>query len=72
MAAQHCEGRGWVLWQEFTMTSKFRGAYLQIIPLGILSVARIPQPLRCEKLLPSSFKYMYMHFCFYCSVRQYI
>jgi hypothetical protein len=42
MAAQHCEGRGWVLWQEFTITSKFRGAYLQITPLGILSVARIP------------------------------
>ncbi|XP_071179545.1 oxysterol-binding protein 1-like isoform X2 [Mytilus edulis] len=35
MASQHCEGRGWETWQEFTMTSKFRGAYLQIIPLGI-------------------------------------
>jgi hypothetical protein len=38
MAAQHCEGRGWVLWQEFTMTSKFRGAYLQIVPLGKVKV----------------------------------
>ncbi|XP_054717712.1 oxysterol-binding protein 1-like [Uloborus diversus] len=35
MLAQHCEGRGWVCWQEFTMSSKFRGKYLQIVPLGI-------------------------------------
>ncbi|XP_015917026.1 oxysterol-binding protein 1 isoform X2 [Parasteatoda tepidariorum] len=35
MLAQHCEGRGWECWQEFTMSSKFRGKYLQIIPLGI-------------------------------------
>lgn len=34
MAAIHCEGRGWSCWQEFTMTSKFRGKYLQVIPLG--------------------------------------
>ncbi|XP_037946907.1 oxysterol-binding protein 1 isoform X2 [Teleopsis dalmanni] len=34
MAAVHCEGRGWKCWQEFTMTSKFRGKYLQVIPLG--------------------------------------
>ncbi|TMW52995.1 hypothetical protein DOY81_001943 [Sarcophaga bullata] len=34
MAAIHCEGRQWTCWQEFTMTSKFRGKYLQIIPLG--------------------------------------
>ncbi|XP_045468816.1 oxysterol-binding protein 1 isoform X2 [Harmonia axyridis] len=34
MVAQFCEGRGWTCWQEFTMTSKFRGKYLQIIPLG--------------------------------------
>ncbi|XP_050409853.1 oxysterol-binding protein 1 isoform X2 [Patella vulgata] len=33
--AMHTEGRGWTCWQEFTMTSKFRGKYLQIIPLGI-------------------------------------
>jgi len=33
--AQHCEGRGWRCWQEFTMSSKFRGKYLQVIPLGI-------------------------------------
>ncbi|XP_064618956.1 oxysterol-binding protein 1-like isoform X2 [Lineus longissimus] len=35
MAAQYTEGRGWTCWQEFTMSSKFRGKYLQIIPLGI-------------------------------------
>ncbi|GAB6026499.1 hypothetical protein CHUAL_012924 [Chamberlinius hualienensis] len=35
VAAIHCEGRGWVQWQEFSMSSKFRGKYLQIIPLGI-------------------------------------
>ncbi|XP_062568739.1 oxysterol-binding protein 1-like isoform X1 [Saccostrea cucullata] len=34
-ASQYTEGNGWSLWQEFTMGSKFRGKYLQIIPLGI-------------------------------------
>lgn len=34
MAAQFCEGRGWKCWQEFTMTSKFRGKYIQVVPLG--------------------------------------
>lgn len=34
MAAQYCEGRGWTCWQEFTMTSKFRGKYIQVVPLG--------------------------------------
>jgi oxysterol-binding protein 1 len=34
MAAQYCEGRGWKSWQEFTMTSKFRGKYIQVVPLG--------------------------------------
>ncbi|XP_014258693.1 oxysterol-binding protein 1 isoform X5 [Cimex lectularius] len=35
MVAQHCEGRKWKCWQEFTMASKFRGKYLQVVPLGI-------------------------------------
>lgn len=35
MVAQFCEGKRWKCWQEFTMTSKFRGKYLQVIPLGI-------------------------------------
>lgn len=34
MVAQYCEGANWRCWQEFTMTSKFRGKYLQVIPLG--------------------------------------
>ncbi|CAH1802241.1 unnamed protein product [Owenia fusiformis] len=36
MLAMNTEGReGWTLWQEFTATSKFRGKYLQIVPLGV-------------------------------------
>ncbi|XP_055700325.1 oxysterol-binding protein 1 isoform X1 [Phlebotomus papatasi] len=38
MAAIHCEGKGWSCWQEFTMTTKFRGKYLQVIPLGVAHV----------------------------------
>lgn len=38
MVAQFCEGKEWHCWQEFTMTSKFRGKYLQVIPLGIAHV----------------------------------
>jgi len=34
MVAQYCEGTSWRCWQEFTMSSKFRGKYLQVIPLG--------------------------------------
>ncbi|XP_042242239.1 oxysterol-binding protein 1-like isoform X2 [Homarus americanus] len=36
IVAQYVEGStGWSSWQEFSMSSKFRGKYLQIIPLGI-------------------------------------
>lgn len=38
MVAQYCEGKDWKCWQEFTMTSKFRGKYLQVIPLGTAQV----------------------------------
>lgn len=38
MVAQFCEGREWRCWQEFTMTSKFRGKYLQVIPMGTAHV----------------------------------
>lgn len=31
----HTEGQGWLLYQEFTMASKFRGQYLSVSPLGI-------------------------------------
>ncbi|XP_059487348.1 oxysterol-binding protein 1-like isoform X2 [Neocloeon triangulifer] len=34
MVAQYGEGLGWRCWQEFTMASKFRGKYLQVVPLG--------------------------------------
>ncbi|EDV94496.1 oxysterol-binding protein 1 [Drosophila grimshawi] len=34
IAAVHCEGRDWITWQEFSMTSKFRGSYLQVNPIG--------------------------------------
>ncbi|XP_065663146.1 oxysterol-binding protein 1 isoform X2 [Hydra vulgaris] len=32
--AHHAEGRGWTLWQNFTMSSKFRGKYLLVSPIG--------------------------------------
>ncbi|GAV03941.1 hypothetical protein RvY_14300-2 [Ramazzottius varieornatus] len=35
MVAQHVESKDWVCWQEFTASTKFRGKYLQVIPLGI-------------------------------------
>jgi len=34
IVAQYGEGHGWRCWQEFTMASKFRGKYLQVVPLG--------------------------------------
>ncbi|XP_062122485.1 LOW QUALITY PROTEIN: oxysterol-binding protein 1-like [Drosophila sulfurigaster albostrigata] len=39
IAALHCESKNWQCWQEFTMTSKFRGKYMQVIPLGTASVS---------------------------------
>ena len=38
MVAMHTEAKDWTSWQEFTMSSKFRGKYLQIIPLGKLTL----------------------------------
>lgn len=36
MAGTHCESKDnkWRCWQEFGMSTKFRGKYLQVIPLG--------------------------------------
>lgn len=34
-AALHAEGKQWIQWQDFTMGSKFRGRYLQIVPTGM-------------------------------------
>ncbi|KAL3281019.1 hypothetical protein HHI36_004243 [Cryptolaemus montrouzieri] len=33
-AAQYCEGKDWVLWQDFVIASKFTGNEVQIIPQG--------------------------------------
>ncbi|XP_025407950.1 oxysterol-binding protein 1 isoform X2 [Sipha flava] len=35
ISAQFCLGKEWSCWQEFSMSSKFRGKYLQAIPNGI-------------------------------------
>jgi len=32
--AQHCEGKSWTCWQQFSMTSKFHTNSLNVIPLG--------------------------------------
>eukprot|EP00050_Salpingoeca_kvevrii_P021021 m.105317 g.105317 ORF g.105317 m.105317 type:complete len:750 (-) comp9139_c0_seq5:172-2421(-) len=35
ICAMHAESSTWIYWQEFSMTSKFRGKYIEIIPTGI-------------------------------------
>ncbi|KAF1762022.1 hypothetical protein GCK72_010283 [Caenorhabditis remanei] len=37
-AAHHAEGCGWTMYQDFTMTSRFRGKYLSVIPIGFTHV----------------------------------
>ncbi|CAI5445493.1 unnamed protein product [Caenorhabditis angaria] len=37
-AAHHAIGRGWTMYQDFTMTSRFRGKYLSVIPVGYTHV----------------------------------
>ncbi|KAG5684373.1 hypothetical protein PVAND_013608 [Polypedilum vanderplanki] len=34
ITAQYCEGRKWRCWQDFKLTTKFRGKYIEVIPLG--------------------------------------
>lgn len=34
MYAAHVEHKDWTLWEEFTVTSKFRGKYLSVYPIG--------------------------------------
>ncbi|EDV94495.1 oxysterol-binding protein 1 [Drosophila grimshawi] len=34
VSALHCESKEWITWQEFSMTSKFRGKSLQVNPVG--------------------------------------
>ncbi|KAK2720637.1 oxysterol-binding protein 1-like isoform X2 [Artemia franciscana] len=35
VVAQHCESKNWICHQEFSMTSSFKGKYLQVKPLGM-------------------------------------
>ncbi|KAG5840328.1 hypothetical protein ANANG_G00187640 [Anguilla anguilla] len=45
-AAHHViSRRGWTLWQEITIASKFRGKYLSIMPLGAIHLQFPPQDL---------------------------
>ncbi|CAJ0918506.1 unnamed protein product, partial [Mesorhabditis belari] len=36
--AHHAEGRGWKMYQDFSMTSRFRGKYLSVVPMGMVHV----------------------------------
>ncbi|KAI6241592.1 Oxysterol-binding protein [Aphelenchoides fujianensis] len=36
--AHHAEGRNWIMYQDFTMTSRFRGKYLSVTPTGYTHV----------------------------------
>lgn len=38
-AAHYAEGDGWTLTQDFTMTSRFRGKYLSVVPVGYTHIA---------------------------------
>lgn len=35
LVAQHCQGRRWICWQQFSMSSKFKGNSIEITPLGL-------------------------------------
>ncbi len=37
-AAIHVESKDWTLWSDITITSKFRGKYLQVFPQGITHI----------------------------------
>ena len=56
MVAQHVDSKDWVCWQEFTASTKFRGKYLQVIPLGICHlVFRVSLVRMCDFFFPSFF-----------------
>lgn len=38
IVACHCEGRGWIFWGDSTLKSKFWGHYIQLDPIGVLSL----------------------------------
>lgn len=49
MLAQHCEGKKWRCWQEFTMASKFRGKYLQVRCLVITNRRQNDWTIKCYR-----------------------
>lgn len=50
-AAHHViSQRGWTLWQEITIASKFRGKYLSIMPLGETPGSDLSSALRGQRL----------------------
>lgn len=57
MVAQYCEGKDWICWQEFTMASKFRGKYLQVVPLGTAHLT-FPKSGKICKQLFNNIKYL--------------
>ena len=50
--AQHVEHKDWTFWQDFTMGSKFRGKYLQIIPYGEVCINQ-----RCVVVMVTLYRY---------------
>lgn len=43
ITAHHAEGRKWKVHQDFTMTSRFRGKYLSVIPVGYTHIEFLGQ-----------------------------
>uniref|UniRef100_A0A915B9Y3 Oxysterol-binding protein n=1 Tax=Parascaris univalens TaxID=6257 RepID=A0A915B9Y3_PARUN len=43
ITAHHADGRKWIVHQDFTMTSRFRGKYLSVIPVGYSHVKFLHQ-----------------------------
>ncbi|ESN95103.1 hypothetical protein HELRODRAFT_87168, partial [Helobdella robusta] len=41
VVAMHAQSRDWIMWQEFSMSCKFRGKYIEVVPLGELRIAHL-------------------------------
>eukprot|EP00117_Sycon_ciliatum_P008400 scpid57140/ scgid11115/ Oxysterol-binding protein 2; Oxysterol-binding protein-related protein 4 len=39
ITAMHCIGKGWELWQEYKLETRFRGNYIRVIPTGIVHLS---------------------------------
>lgn len=51
VTAHHADGKKWTMHQDFAMTSRFRGKYLSVIPIGYTYVkARNYHRVFCGKL----------------------